>query len=90
MTLLKNRCYRQLDLQQGYEQAGFRKTFSTIDHIHTLGQLIEKTSEFNINIALMFIDFSKAFDSPFHDKIWSTLASQGVQTEIITLSLIHI
>ena len=33
----------------------------------------------------MFIDFSKAFDSPFHDKIWSTLASWGVQTEIITL-----
>ena len=33
----------------------------------------------------MFIDFSKAFDSPFYDKIWSSLASQGVQTEIIAL-----
>ena len=33
----------------------------------------------------MFIDFSKAFDSPFHDKMWSTLATQGVQAEIIAL-----
>lgn len=76
-TILKNKSYSQLDLHQGFDQAGFRKYFSTIDHIHTLSQLIEKTKEFNIEVAKMFIDFKKVFDSSYHDKIWKTLATRG-------------
>ena len=33
----------------------------------------------------MFIDFNKAFDSLYHDKISFTLASQGVNREIINI-----
>jgi len=85
MIIIKNRCYKQLDSHQKVEQAGFRKKFSTIDHIQALSQLIEKAKEFNIKTALMFIDFNKAFDSLYHDKIWVTLAEQGIDSEVINI-----
>jgi len=33
----------------------------------------------------MFINFCKAFDSLYHDKIWEFLASQGIETQIIDI-----
>ena len=33
----------------------------------------------------MFIDFNKAFDSLYNDKIWTTLAEQGICREIINI-----
>ena len=53
--------------------------------IRDSSQLLEKTNEMNIEVALMFIDFNKAFDSLYHDKIWLTLANQGINTEIINI-----
>ena len=44
MKLSKNRIYNTLDRNQGLEQADFRKNFSTVDHIFTLDQLIEKAN----------------------------------------------
>lgn len=43
------------------EQAGFRKGFSTTDHLFTLNLLIEKASEFQYDLHLAFIDFKKSF-----------------------------
>lgn len=40
MVLFKNRIYATLDSQQQVEQAGFRKSYNTIDHIQTLSQLL--------------------------------------------------
>ena len=37
MKIIKNRIYQNLDENQGLEQAGFRRDFSTIEHIFTLG-----------------------------------------------------
>lgn len=50
MKIIKNRIYNTLDSQQPEEQAGFRRKYSTIDHIHTLKQILEKTSEYKINL----------------------------------------
>jgi hypothetical protein len=60
------------------EQAGFRQTFSTIDHIHAINMLLEKTHEFNQPIYLMFIDFRKAFDTIEFRTIWQALEHFGV------------
>lgn len=53
------------------QQAGFQKNNSMIDHIQTtLSQILEKAKEYQIKIAIMFIDFNEAFDSLYHDVIW--------------------
>ncbi|KAK6743191.1 hypothetical protein RB195_010447 [Necator americanus] len=58
-----NRIEKVLDEGQPCEQAGFRKGFSTIDHIHTVSKLIEVSREYKMPLCLTFIDLKKAFDS---------------------------
>ncbi len=70
IKILKERIYKTLDEQQPIEQAGFRKRLSTVDHIHTINQLLEKAREYNFEVKLAFVDFNKAFDTIYHDKIW--------------------
>uniref|UniRef100_A0A914YE45 Reverse transcriptase domain-containing protein n=1 Tax=Panagrolaimus superbus TaxID=310955 RepID=A0A914YE45_9BILA len=61
------------------EQAGFRRTYSTVDHIHSLNQLLEKSREFNrMPLYLVFIDFKKAFDSIELQSIWDALEKYGI------------
>uniref|UniRef100_A0A914Q3X7 Reverse transcriptase domain-containing protein n=1 Tax=Panagrolaimus davidi TaxID=227884 RepID=A0A914Q3X7_9BILA len=60
------------------EQAGFRRTYSTVDHIHSLNQLFEKSREFNMPLYVVFIDFKKAFDSIELQSIWEALQSYGI------------
>ncbi len=77
-TVVKNRIYNQLDMNQGREQAGFKKNFSTLDNIFALNQIMEKTIEYNMKIKLMFIDFKKAFNCVDHEYLWGTLQKQGI------------
>ncbi len=44
---------------------------------------MEKTKEYNIDVHFLFIDFTKAFDTVSHGKVWMALASQRVPTKII-------
>ncbi|KAJ8725102.1 hypothetical protein PYW07_016060 [Mythimna separata] len=63
--VITNRLARRFDDFQPPEQAGFRKGFSTntVDHRHTLRQVIQKTEEYNLPLCLAFVDYEKAFDS---------------------------
>ncbi|CAG4942909.1 unnamed protein product [Parnassius apollo] len=70
--VITNRLARRLDDFQPPEQAGFRKGFSTIDHIHTLRQIVQKTEEYNLPLCLAYVDYEKAFDSV---EIWAVLQS---------------
>ena len=83
--IIKNRIYNSLDHNQPVEQARFRKNFSTIDHIHTINQIIEKANEYQIKINMLFIDYCKAFDTIKHEAIWEALENQGVQNKIINI-----
>ncbi|KAK6055573.1 hypothetical protein COOONC_06923 [Cooperia oncophora] len=65
------------------EQAGFRKHFSTIDHIHTINMITEKCHEFNIELCAVFVDFKKAFDSVELPMIWKALEYFGVEENLI-------
>ncbi len=85
MSIIKDRMYNQLDMNQSREQGGFRKGYSTIDHIFTLNQLIEKAKEYNMQINLLFIDFHKAFDSVSHMYIWRALKNQGIPDKLIRI-----
>ena len=83
--IVLNRLSKVLDENQPREQAGFRKTYSTIDHIHVMTQLIEKIKEYGGTLYICFIDFTKAFDSLEHDAIWKALIQQNLDTDYIEL-----
>jgi hypothetical protein len=68
--ILTNRLTTKFDFYQPVEQAGFRKGFGTADHIQAIRLLIEKSTEYNINIHMAFVDYRKAFDSV---EAWSIL-----------------
>ncbi|CAG9133443.1 unnamed protein product [Plutella xylostella] len=70
--VITNRLAQKLDEFQPPEQAGFRKGFSTIDHIHTVRQIIQKTEEYNQPLCLAFVVYEKAFDSI---ETWAVLES---------------
>ncbi|KJH47969.1 hypothetical protein DICVIV_05945 [Dictyocaulus viviparus] len=63
VRLQSSKIGRRLDEEQSREQAGFRKRFSTMDHIHTITRLIEVSREYKKPLCLTFIDLKKAFDS---------------------------
>ncbi len=71
------------EFNQPEEQAGFRRGFATVDHIHTINQIIEKTKEFNLKVGFLFIDFNKAFDSVSHSSMIGALHKQGIPYEYI-------
>ena len=50
-------------------QAEFRKGRGTRDQIANICWIIEKAREFKKNIYLYFIDYSKAFDYVYHNKL---------------------
>nr|XP_049701309.1 LINE-1 retrotransposable element ORF2 protein [Helicoverpa armigera] len=83
--VILERISKRLDENQPREQAGFRQKFSTLDHIHTVKQIIEKYREYNKNIYMAFIDYSKAFDSISHKAIWKNLEQQGIPTKYINI-----
>lgn len=83
--VILERITRVLDENQPIEQAGFRKNFSTIDHIHTIKQVLEKYNEYRKPLYICFIDYTKAFDSLNHQFIWLSLEEQGVDEAYIQI-----
>lgn len=69
-----------LEIQKSPSLAEFRKNYSTLDHLHILNQITEKSQVYWININVAFIDYNKAFDSVHHYYIKTTLQVQGVPT----------
>jgi hypothetical protein len=83
MKILTNRITVTLDENQQCEQAGFMAKFSTIDHLQTINQVIEKTQEFNLSLYLAFVDYKKAFDLVEHTSVMEALNSVGIHPKII-------
>ena len=59
-------------------QAGFRKGRRTRDQIANIHWIIEKAREFQKNIYFWFIDYAKAFDYVYHNKLWKILKEVGI------------
>ena len=58
--------------------AGFRKGRGTRDQIANIHWIIEKAREFQKNINFCFIDYDKAFDWVYHNKLWKILQEMGI------------
>ncbi|WP_265430092.1 RNA-directed DNA polymerase, partial [Klebsiella pneumoniae] len=83
--VIVNRINASLDFQQPREQAGFRKGYSTLDHIHTINQVIEKSAEYTKPLYMVFIDYEKAFDSVSTAAVLEALKDQGIEETYIAL-----
>ena len=57
-------------------QAGFRKVTGTRDQIANIHWIIEKARECQKNIC--FIDYAKAFDCVYHNKLWKILQEMRI------------
>ena len=74
-----------LDQRQAEDQAGFRKTYMTTDHLATYRLIEPKCHERGIIMWTATVDFTKAFDSISHKSIWEALKSCNVDHEYISL-----
>ena len=59
-------------------QARFRKGRGTRDQIAEIHWITEKEREFQKNIYLCFIDYTKAFDCVNHNELWKILQEMGI------------
>jgi len=66
-------------------QAGFRKGIGTRDQIANIRWLMERSREFNQDLILYFIDYSKAFDNGDHSLLWKTLRDISFPEHLIRL-----
>ena len=64
------------------EQACFVEGRGTRDQIANIRNITEKAIEFNRPV---YIDYSKAFDTVQHQKLWNTLVSMGFPKHVVEL-----
>jgi len=69
--IILSRLRRRTDELLAEEQAGFKAGRSTVDQIYTLRQIVEKCTEFNIEMYFCCIDFRKAFNCIWRDGLWT-------------------
>ena len=81
--LLLNRIRPQLESILRRNQNGFRQHRSTTGQILTIRRLIEEINKKNLKATMVFVDFSKAFDSIHRGKMEEILLAYGIPPEIV-------
>jgi len=82
---IQKRIKPTLEEYQTCDQAGFRKSFSTLDHILAVKQLIEKSKQYNTKIYMALIDYKKAFDTVKHQYMIEAISKAGVDEGYIEI-----
>lgn len=63
----------------GEHQGGFKRGYSTIDHMFTLLACIQKQFNLNRKLYVAFVDFEKAFDSINRNLLWPILLKNNIK-----------
>ena len=66
-------------------QAEFRKGRGTRDQIANIHWIIEKARKYQKYIYFCFIDYAKAFDRVYHNKLWKILKEMGIPDHLTCL-----
>ena len=66
-------------------QCGFRGNRGTVDMIFCLRQLQEKCIEQDRQLYMVFVDFSKAFDTVWRTGLWQLLRKYGCPDKFTTM-----
>jgi len=78
LKILQTRLQQYMKQELPDVQAGFRKGRGARDQIANIPWVTEKAREFQKNIYLWFIDYTKAFNSVDHNKLWKILKEMGI------------
>ena len=73
LKILQARLQQYVNRELPDVQAGFRKGRGTRDQIANTCWIIEKARDFQKNIYVCFIDYTKAFDCVDNNKLWKVL-----------------
>ena len=63
-------------------QTGFRRHHSTMDHLVTLGIIVEECRNDKSNLFFCFVDFRKAFDTVPRNNLWNRLEELKVPFDL--------
>ena len=85
LRILLTRMQPQAEEEINETQMGFRTGVGTRDQIFNLRIIAEKARENNIKLHLAFIDYSKAFDSVQHSKLWKILEEMNTDNSNISV-----
>ena len=75
--IIQKRLEKKIEEEISNTQAGFRKNCGTRDQLFNLKMIIQKCREYNVDLYMCFIDYSKAFDCVSHEKLWKVLNDMG-------------
>ena len=81
--LILNRLRPKIEPILRKNQNGFRPGRSTLGQILTLRRINEEITFCNKTAALIFVDFSKAFDSVNREKMFAILGLYGIPKDTI-------
>ena len=73
LKILQTRLQQYVNCELPDVQDGFCKSRGTRDQIANIHGIIKKVREFQKNIYVCFIDYSKAFDCVDHNQLWKIL-----------------
>ena len=78
LTILHARLQHYVNQELLDVQTRFRKGRETRDQIANIPWIIEKAREFQKNIYLYFIHYTKIFDCVDHNRLWKALKEMGI------------
>ena len=82
-ALLRNRIEPKIDNILRKNQNSFRRNRSTTSQILTIGRILEGVRAKNLQVTLIFVDFTKAFDSIHRGKMEQILLAYGIPKETV-------
>ena len=83
IALLRNRIEPKIDNILRKNQNGFRRNRSTTSQILTIRRILEGVRAKNLQATLIFVDFTKAFDSIHRGKMEQILLAYGIPKETV-------
>ena len=78
LKILQARLQQYMNHEPPDVQAAFRKGRGTTDQIANICWIMEKAREFQKNIYFCFIDYPKAFDCVYQNKLWKIMKEMGI------------
>ena len=84
LRVITERNRRVFEREAGKTQSGFKKGMGTREGIFNFRMILEKLIEKNKMIYVCFIDYKKAFDRVYHEKLIDTLKQLEVDSKDLT------